>query len=109
MCTIDNAKLPQVVTHCLTLLSVFLPSIYLPVSIYPRQSDRCLSLLVALFSHKTSTMTRDMYYRQPEKEVHFSPRKDFILSKSVLWSYTGQRLEQYWSTPPTSGGRLADQ
>lgn len=100
MCTIDNAKLPQVVTHYLTLLSVFLPSIYLPVSIYLRQSDRCLSLLVALSFRKTSTMTRDMCYRQPEKEVHFSPRKDFILSKSVLWSYTGQRLEQYWSTPP---------
>ncbi|WP_455516135.1 hypothetical protein [Porphyromonas sp.] len=50
-----------------------------------------------------------MRYRHPEKGVHFSQRKDFILSKSVPWSYTGQRLEQYWSTPLTSGGRLADQ
>ena len=50
-----------------------------------------------------------MRYRQPPKEVHFPKRKDFILYKSVLWCYIGQRLEQYWSTPPTSGGRLADQ
>ena len=50
-----------------------------------------------------------MRYCQPEKGVYFPQRKDFILYESVLWCYTGQRLEQYWSTPPTSGGRLADQ
>ena len=58
MCIIDYAKLPQVVTHYLTLLSVFLPLIYLPVCTYLRQSDKYLSLLLTLSFYKTSTMTQ---------------------------------------------------
>lgn len=75
MCTIDNAKLPQVVTHCLTLLSVFLPSIYLPVSIYPRQSGRCLSLLVPLSFHKTSTMTQGNALSPSRKRSALLPKE----------------------------------
>ena len=98
MCIIDYAKLPQVVTHCLTLLSVFLPSIYLPVSIYPRQSDRCLSLLVALSFHKTSTMTRGHVLSPARKRSALLPkgRTSFYLRVccgAILvnaWSSTGR-------------------
>lgn len=75
MCIIDYAKLPQVVTHCLTLLSVFLPSIYLPVCTYPRQSDKYMSLLLTLSFCKTSTMTREHVLSPARKRSALLPKE----------------------------------
>ena len=74
MCIINYAKLPQVGTHCLTLLSVFLPLIYLPVCIYPRQSDKYLSLLLTLSCYKTSTMTREYVLLPARKRSALLPK-----------------------------------
>lgn len=75
MCIIDYAKLLQVVTHYLTLLSVFLPLIYLPVSIYLRQSDRYMSLLLTLSFHKISTMTREHVLSPARKRSALLPKE----------------------------------
>ena len=75
MCIIDYAKLPQVGTHYLTLLSVFLPLIYLPMCTYPRQSDKYMSLLLTLFFCKTSTMTWEHVLSPSRKRSALLPKE----------------------------------